>query len=223
LLTPILIPLLVSVTVKPVLEPRYVTVSIPALALLGGAIASELAGVGRPLAMLGAMMAAQGYGDWAYFARVEKEDWRGATQAILAVAAPGDVAVFYAPYVRRPYDYYIDRFGRPATAPLVLYPARSYSEFTPGDRAVLSLSEAIARASHAPRTWLVLSHAEPDAACRRELDAVLRSVYATVEDHEFARVDVRLYSNRGRDVRPPGDTGTAIARPMGPIVQCPQQ
>jgi len=225
LLTPIVIPLVVSVTVKPVLEPRYITVCIPAVVLLAGAIASQLPGTRKPIAMLAAIIAAQAYGDWAYFAWVEKENWRDATRTILTAAAPGDVAVFYAPYVRRPYDYYVERFGRPANAPLVLYPATSYADFAPSGQAALSLRDAVDRASRAaPRTWLVLSHATPDTACRRSLDAALRAVYGTVEDREFTRVDVRLYSNRGAGAHPeagrlatPAQSGSAVAD------QCPQQ
>jgi mannosyltransferase len=195
LVTPIAIPLLVSITLKPVLEPRYAAVAIPALALLAGAIATQIRGARRSLVLLGVILTVEAFGDWAYFARFQKEDWRGVTRMLVAAAQPGDVVVFYAPYVRRPYDYYFDRFGRPARAPRVLYPPASYSGFDGGDQSNLSLSEAVARARRsAPRTWLVLSHAEPDSACRAALDAALRASYRTVALRTFPGIDVRLYS-----------------------------
>ena len=62
---------------------------------------------------------------------------------MLAAAQPGDVALFYAPYVRRPFDYYATRSGRFTEAPRVLYPSESYATFDFTKPAGLSLAEAI--------------------------------------------------------------------------------
>ena len=203
--TPIILPLIVSVMAKPVFDPRYASVGIPAIALLAGAFVSQAPGGWgghRAIAIVAFIAALELFGDWTYFAHLDKEDWRGATQSVLAAAAPGDVMAFYAPYVRRPYDYYVERDRGSMRAPLVLYPSKGYATLTPGDSETLTLSEAIVRAERtAPRTWLVLSHSRPDSACRRALDASLRATYRTVEERRFVGVEVWLYANRSGDTR----------------------
>jgi hypothetical protein len=133
--------------------------------------------------------------------------------------------MFYAPYVRRPFDYYVMRAGHPITAPVVLYPSEAYASFDfalpPGN----SLAEALDRARQsAPRTWIVLSHAAPDTACRRAIDDALRSTFPVVEDHQFRDVDVRLYSR----IPDAGATATDSSRLTSPpgekvVRQCPQR
>lgn len=206
--TPIILPLLITAVIKPVFDARYAAVSIPAIALLAGAFVVRvvsLLGRQRAIALAAAIAALELFGDWSYFARFEKEDWRGATQTVLASAAPGDVVAFYAPYVRRPYDYYVDRLDGAARAPTVLYPSKGYASLTPSDGGTMTLADAIARAEQrAPRTWLVLGHAQPDTACQRVLESSLRETYRVVEERRFVGVEVWLFANRAAD---PSATG----------------
>lgn len=210
---PVAVPLLVSVAFKPVIEPRYLTVCIPGFAIAAAAVTSRLTTRSRRL-VLGAILALEAFGDWAYFARFRKEDWRDATQTVLADVRPGDAVIFYAPYVRRPFDYYLARAvasagqDRRASSPRILYPSRGYADFTSDSTPPLALGQALDSARLATRAWLVLSHVGPDTACARDLDAALRSNLPLVEDRLFLFIDVRLYSSDQRAT--PGHRGPAI-------------
>lgn len=206
LAAPVVIPITVSAIVKPVFQARYAAVALPAVALLAGAFAQRLSTYRQLIAMLAVVGMVETAGDWVYFAHTQNEDWRGATFWVLAEAAPGDVAAFYAPYVRRPYDYYLGRFHRPSAGPRVLYPSSAYVAFGSADSTTLSLTGALARAQQsAPRTWLIVSHARADSGCQEALGAALRDVYRTAESYHFRDIDVWLYSEREVD----GDAAVA--------------
>lgn len=217
---PVTIPLVVSALFRPVFEFRYAAVAIPAVALAAGAVLAQVRGRRPAMLALLCVVLLEGTGDWIYFARVQKEDWRDATRAVLAAARPGDVAIFYAPYVRRPFDYYVRRIDR-GVAPRVLYPPASYAAFgltEPGD---LTLPEAIAEATTVgARTWLVVGHARTDSTCVRTVDRALRATHATTDTWRYPGVEVRLYSE-GTVARPAasGPVWTAAAI----VQQCTQR
>jgi hypothetical protein len=175
--------------------------------------------------LLAVLVAAELFGDWAYFARLRKEDWRGVTRTMIAESLPGDVAIFYAPYVRRPFDYYASRHAadEPEAASTsrhvrAIYPSARYSDFTLDTIVPLSLAGALDAARAAPRAWLVLSHVlRTDSACAAALDAALRPALHRVRDLRFAGgVEVRLYA-RTRGV---ADTGRAVPDTLART--CPQ-
>lgn len=219
---PIVIPIVLSLIIKPVFDPRYAAVSIPAIALLGGAVVDQLPGRRTAVAILAAILLIETAGTATYFARFQKEDWRDATRTVLAAARPGDVVIFYAPYVRRPYDYYADRTGAATDEPQILYPSASYAELRPAGGITLSLPEAIARAQQATRVWLIWSHARSDSACRGRLDATLRAAHHAVEGFTFQGIDVSLYSDRLRDADRADPVGSAIAPTTAIARLCPQ-
>jgi mannosyltransferase len=202
--TPIAIPLAVSLTIKPVLDPRYATICAPAVALLAAAVAGQ-PGAWR-MRLLAVLVAAELFGDWAYFERLRKENWRGVARTMVAESLPGDVAIFYAPYVRRPFDYYVSRVDvSQVAAPLnasqriaELYPSARYSDFTLDTVVPLSLAGAVDSARRAPRTWLVLSHMlRSDSACVAALEAGMRPALRQVRTLRFAGgVEVRVYARR---------------------------
>ncbi len=218
--TPIAIPLAVSLTIKPVLDPRYATICAPAVALLAAAV------VGMPgawrMRLLAVLVAAELFGDWAYFERLRKENWRGVARAMAAESLPGDVAIFYAPYVRRPFDYYESRAAAPPNSShriAELYPSARYSDFTLDTVVPLSLAGAVDSARHAPRTWLVLSHMlRGDSACVAALEAGMRPALRQVRTLRFAGgVEVRVYARR------PGlSVDTLRAPPASLGGACPQ-
>jgi hypothetical protein len=220
---PVVIPIVLSLMIKPVFDPRYAAVSIPAIALLGGAIVDQLPGRRVSLATLAAILVIEAAGTAIYFARFQKEDWRDATRTVLATARPGDVVVFYAPYVRRPYDYYADRArGAGADNPQILYPSASYAELRPAGGITLSLPEAVARAQQAARVWLIWSHAGSDTACRRTVDVTLRAAHHAVRGFTFQGIDVSLYSDRLRDADRADPVGSAMAPTTAIASLCPQ-
>jgi hypothetical protein len=174
------------------------------VALLAAAV------VGPPgawrLRLLAVLVAAELFGDWAYFERLRKENWRGVARTMVAESLPGDVAIFYAPYVRRPFDYYVSHVDVSHVAPppnasqriAELYPSARYSDFTLDTVVPLSLAGAVDSARRAPRTWLVLSHMlRSDSACVAALEAGMRPALRQVRTLRFAGgVEVRVYARR---------------------------
>ncbi len=201
--SPIAIPLAVSLTIKPVLDPRYATICAPAVALLAAAV------VGQPgawrMRLLAVLLAAELFGDWAYFERLRKENWRGVARMLVAESLPGDVAIFYAPYVRRPFDYYASRTAAPPNAPpriAELYPSARYSDFTLDTVVPLSLAGAVDSARHAPRTWLVLSHMlHSDSACVAALETGMRPRCARCGRSGSREASKCACTRAGRDCR----------------------
>lgn len=223
LVTPILLPLSISLFFKPVFDPRYAAVALPAIALLVGALMTNLS-PHRARVTLAAILVLEAVGDWAYFTRVHKEDWRDATRAVLASATPGDVLLFYAPYIRRPYDYYVDRSFASAPPPRVLYPPASYSRLASAQSGDLTLPDAVIQAERAaPRTWLVLGHVWGDTTCLQALDASFRAVYGAREDRTFTGIVVRLYHERVPGAQPSGDGGNGETTRHVLTQQCSQR
>jgi len=222
--TPIAIPLAVSLTIKPVLDPRLRhhlrSRSSPARGRglrTAGRMADAVGGgahCGRAVRGLGVFRAAP------------EEDWRGATRTMVAESLPGDVAIFYAPYVRRPFDYYASHTpashsADPANASgriAELYPSARYSDFTLDSVVPLSLAGAVDSARSAPRAWVVLSHTlRADSTCAAAIDAALRPTLHQLRDLHFAGgVEVRLYA------RHQGRTRYHPARPASLGGACPQ-
>ncbi len=221
---PVAIPLAITILLKPVLDPRYLVVCIPGFALTAAAMVATRR---RPGALAWAALVTivlfEGAGDWGYFAGVRKEDWRDATRDLLADARQGDVAMFYAPYVRRPFDYYAGQSGRSHPDPVILYPDTTYADFQT-TRPAGTLTSAVDQArATALRTWVVLSHhtGAPDSACAGALDAALRSAFSDMEQRDYPTVTVRLYrraasSTTAADagILPPTDATVARACPQ---------
>ena len=169
------------------------------------------------------LIAAEVFGDWAYFARLKKEDWRGVTRTMMAESLPGDVAIFYAPYVRRPFDYYhtSDHASDSGASSRLraIYPSARYSDFTLDTIVPLSLAGALDTARAAPRAWVVLSHVlRSDSACAAAIDVALQPALHRVRDLRFAGgVEVRLYAQ----TRGQADSGRAVSETIA--TACPQQ
>ena len=221
LVTPVAIPFAVSITLKPVLDPRYITICAPAVAILTAAAIMQSRGPWRAR-LLALVVAFELFGDWAYFASFRKENWRDASLGVVADARAGDVAIFYAPYVRRPFDYYAAH-AAPASAsrpPRILYPSARYSDFTLDSIVPLSLSGALDSARLAPRLWLIVSHTAPaDSACITAMDAALHPTLEPVDDRHLAGgIEVRLYAHAAGPSAAPSDASpdSAIAK------ACPQ-
>jgi mannosyltransferase len=217
LITPIAIPLAISVAIKPVLNPRYLVVCTPGFSL---AAASVLTRASRPrLARfaVAAIVMLAAFADWTYFASFRQENWRDATRELLTESRPGDVALFYARYVRRPFDFYAELAARGSNAPQpqILYPDAAYSDFSstvPG----LTLEGAVDRARvTAPRAWIVISHTgSTDGACMQALDEALRPAFPKVEERDYQWIKVRLYS-RAQDSIPAIGANAVALPPVG--------
>ncbi len=106
--------------VRPLLVPRYLIVSLPALVL---ALAVTAMSIRRWLshAAVLAVVAVSVIGLLTWYTGDPKDDWRSTTQFTAAHAAPGDAVVFYPPRMELPFDYYLARLG--ISAPTGMDPA----------------------------------------------------------------------------------------------------
>lgn len=230
---------LVTVTLKPVLDPRYLVVCIPGFALVAAAWIERLETSRWRAAALAAVLAIDAVADWAYFTRYQKEGWREATAAVLGNGAASDVVLFYAPYGRRAYDYYVPVARRPTDLPREIYPSSGYAHFSHDTGRVFTITQALDSGRLATRAWLVLSHVGLDDGCASALDLALRSALSVVTDRSFIGVEVRSYGRpstgpNGPSLPAPGSpaapgaTGTSRAAQTAPTAalvarSCPQE
>ncbi|HLW59665.1 MAG TPA: glycosyltransferase family 39 protein [bacterium] len=196
LLVPILAALGISL-IKPVFSARYLVVCLPPLSILAAIgvtrIRPRWASVGAAVAIV----ALSAHGIQSYFVYFPKENWRTATQFIIAQSRPTDAVLFYPPYVREPFDYYRDDTGH--TDPTVVFPERPFVRAlanpvtTPQQSVDAVVDELPARYD---RVWLVVGRNEmgtpDDLAGGRALLARLTQPYPIVRTRRFFGILVLL-------------------------------
>lgn len=106
-LLPIVITVILSM-VKPLLVPRYLVVSLPAIAVLVGCGLVALRAQWRVVAIV-ALGAAMLVNVPRAYADIRQQDWRGAARWILRDAVDGDRMIVRG-WGRRPLDYYLGRY-----------------------------------------------------------------------------------------------------------------
>src|SRR5262249_6950951 len=151
-----------SVVGEPIELSRAAVLLIPALALLlGWGLWHPSVPRGAALATLGVLLAlralqlAPSYG-------VSPEDWRSATDYVLAATrADPACVVFYPEDGRTPFDYYL-RGNSPDAAGLIpVLPRTPWSRVRPYVEKYTPLGDAAKRAGitgHCSRVWLIASH-----------------------------------------------------------------
>ena len=201
--TPIVGALVVSIG-KPLFAPRFLIVALPGIVLLAAIGLARLplpataAGVGL-LLVLSSLHVLDTQGK-------PQEDFRAATEYVLANARPGDAAAFYRTQRRIGFEYYARREGA-STLPRSLLPASPYGRFdmvtdyrhTHVTKAEL---QAIAGAASRGRVWLLLSRPENETvqAKRENRARLLAAVERTADLRRrrlFAGLEVRLYAPAG--------------------------
>lgn len=158
LIVPFVLALIESAAGQSIFQARYLLVSLPAIALLLGWTLLDrrvpavlgIAAVGVLIGLRAAQIVPT-YG-------VSSEDWRAATNHVLARARAGDCVAFYPLDNRMPFHYYLG--GAAAKAPRPILPsvpfdqARVYVE----DYATLPAGQLSALRSRCARVWLFTSH-----------------------------------------------------------------
>lgn len=202
---PVVVAVATTLALAPVIDQRYLTICLPPLALAAAAALTHLWPPRWSLAALLVVLALDAVSLSWYYTHLGKENWRAATAYVADRAAPGDRILFYAPYVHIPFDLYRARSGAMRDAS-PLGPARGQS-----------LATAVAEfRTRAPRVWLVLSHAD-SPACGQAIAEAFHSRFATLERHDFAHIEVHLFSG----LRPP--LPVQSPRPDSIATACPQQ
>jgi hypothetical protein len=197
LLIPLCGTFVVSMLFVPMLQPRYLIICLPALVLLPSIVVPHLNR--KWVAVLGGVMVVLlGKSLFLQYTEQTKEDWRDAVQFVLAEAQPQDAVVFYAYFVREPFEYYLRRFGDPLKrlTPYDIALAHQIEKTIFGLEAPnLTLLNALAK-KH-PRVWLVLSHDESKHVRRyigREMiQQTLEAQYDMEMERQFTGVRIVRY------------------------------
>jgi mannosyltransferase len=178
---------------------RYLIVCLPASVLLAAAGIARL----RPVAQAG-MLLLIGIlsigGVHAYYQHdfdVSRDDWRTATQYLLANSQPGDGIFFYTAPGRMTFEYYRLLAGKSPTDPQVIYPASgetmSYRDFL-----VNPLGEVLQNPMPQPRrVWLFLNNHRIRGPMDMGSEAVCAwygKRYQLVGRHTVDGLDLLLYS-----------------------------
>jgi len=199
LLLPVLGSFLFSVLIKPILVSRYIIVALPAIGLLGAIGIASLRPAALRIAALSVLVILAGRGlVWWYTGEFPKEGWRAATLGLLRSAQPHDAVLFEAPYVRWPFDYYVERRGRAMVAEPV-FPSMPWGANDPwhpqfGERLDPWLAE---HALGSRRVWVVASH---EQAGQRQpqgawFPAQLERTRCRLEERKYVHVRVLLYDS----------------------------
>jgi mannosyltransferase len=199
LLFPVLSVLALS-QARPLFLPRYFILCLPALLLLAAAGLSRLRNQWIMAFATLVVVALSIQGTASYYRQdfedTDRENWRGASQYILANAQPGDAIVFHVPMGRMPYEYYRSLQSALAQEPIVLYPShgdqidfRDFVEKPSYDQLQQLLPKY-------PRVWLVLSHAGPSGQddTSISLARLIAASHSRVDPHDFTGLEVFLYN-----------------------------
>lgn len=116
LLVPIFV-MFAMATLRPLITPRYVLVSLPALALVASATVFALRNASLQAGLYTLVFGASLFGLASWYTAEPKPNWRAATQFVSESSSADDAVVFYPPWVRPPFAYYVDRLDL-ATPPL---------------------------------------------------------------------------------------------------------
>jgi hypothetical protein len=208
LLFPIALTVLLSFA-RPVFLPRYMIFCLPALLILTAVGLTSLRTTWLSAAVVGAVLLLSAhYVPFVYSHDFDDErDASGAaTDFILDHSAPGDGVIFHIAATRVPYEFFRSLRARKNTAspsftgqlgPEILFPRHGagldYRDFT-GKPTADFVREAAATHS---RIWLMLMNngptGEPDPTTRM-LTQTLPKAFPKMQQWNFARVEVRLYS-----------------------------
>ena len=196
----VLFPIAASYAVSflsPMFVPRYLIVSLPALAIMGGLGLARL----RPLPataialMAIVVMSAFGLRDW--YADESKDGWRGATRHIVDNAREGDGIIVYPPKVRAPFEYYfVERFNGGDEELDPIYPRAAWGNYPRHAPRGPDFARRLAdSARNHERVWVVFSRTNRQR--RRATIEQLAAQSESMDNEKFRRVVVLLFDTAG--------------------------
>lgn len=166
----------------PVFVQRYMIFSLPAAIMLAGRgmIALPKRNLGRWLVVV---LCAASMVNIVVGYRKPREDWRGATDAIIRSAAPGDALLIYPLYARPGFDYYYDLRRENAPALRVFTPP--FYGFGDDDKSFLRALSSNPAAFH--HVWVMVRQTGPanQQDERRAVAAQLQAVFGTPVTRQF--------------------------------------
>lgn len=178
---------------EPLFLQRYMVFSLPAAVLLAALGMASLPKWKLGQVLVIALCAAS-LPSIAKQYREPREDWRGAGNAVLTAAAPGDAVVFFPFYTRSMFDYYRDRYGA-AAPPLHVFAPGFYA----GGEDARNLLAALSRDPHQFRhVWVFVSdHGgslqgfDHGASVQQKL----QTIFGAPVVRRFADIDVLQYGD----------------------------
>ncbi len=193
--------------VKPVLESRYLIICGAPLMVLAAYGISRIPRWWIVILSIVVILTISGSRLQSYYSNSDKEEWRGVTTFVLSRTEAGDAIVFYAPHVSITYDYYVEKAGALAVAPVnvpyydpianpnttVLNNPEGYDVGGPLPPPDPALTDRLANYD---RVWLVLSHDGSPSSRVGQNEAVqdmLQAKYGTPEETDFYGIRVLLY------------------------------
>lgn len=175
---------------QPLFLQRYLIFSLPATMLLA-ALGIELLRKWRIGVVLVVLLCGMSIPTIINDYHKPREDWRSASDSILAGATPGDAVVFFPFYTRIMLDYYRDRSG--ASPPLHVFAPQYYG----GGEDVRNLLNALdSQPNHFRHVWVVVADERTTIDSFEygsAVDKKLRSIYREPQIHRFADLEVLEY------------------------------
>jgi mannosyltransferase len=156
---------IVSVTVHPILNDRYILAAVPAGSMLAGVACSRIkpwpaaVAAGVVLVVMRTWVVVPALGHYL-------ENWRAAVQVVQQHSKPDDCIAFFVGDGFDAFDYYALRLPPTGPLPRPVLPATDYASRTPYvlDPAAFAPSAVHQVVAGCPRLWLVFSHKGPVSA-----------------------------------------------------------
>jgi 4-amino-4-deoxy-L-arabinose transferase-like glycosyltransferase len=184
---------------QPLFIVRYFMIFAPPLLVLAASILERLRGSALAVAVV-AVLVVGSYGIARWYGGGAGADYRAASAYVAAAGHPGDGVLFYAPYVRMPFELYFQE-----TAPARSGRVRAVYPPDPWTRAPARFIEAVSMPEQPirralrgyGRVWLVLSqyrlYGRSDPGYDHVLSALSGTGFRLVQKHSFAGLALRRY------------------------------
>ncbi len=184
---------------QPLFIVRYFMIFAPPLLVLVAVVLSRLRGPALAVAVA-AVFVLGGYGLARWYGGGAGADYRGASRYVATSGHPGDGVLFYAPFVRMPFELYFQKTAAARSDRVrAFYPADPWNR-APGRfiEAVSMPEEPIREALGSyRRVWLVLSqyrlYGQADPGYDHVISALSSRSFHLVQKRSFAGVDLRRY------------------------------
>ncbi len=198
----------VSMLYRPVFVDRYLIFVLPSwillasigLSLMPRAVRYVLAGVSCTLLLTGVAnwhWTNTPFRNFGFYEFTDREEWREAAAYVHENDRADDAIVFYAYFVRFPFDYYYDQLTDGTRASVIELSSEPYP--IGGSLPEPDLTRLRSPGYRTRRVWLVLSHHGSAALDRRrQSEAIrreLRGLYPSERVRDFTGVTVILFSD----------------------------
>jgi hypothetical protein len=184
---------------QPLFIVRYFMIFAPPLLVAIAVVLSRLRGPALALAVA-AVVVVGGYGLVRWYHGGAGADYRGASAYVAASGHPGDGVLFYAPYVRMPFELYFQKTKAASSARVsAVYPADPWNRASTRFIESVPMPEEQIRAALGSyrRVWLVLSqyrlYGQADPGYDHVLSALSSRRFRLVQKRSFAGLALRRY------------------------------